>query len=268
MKFLSTLVLAVFVVPDIHGQAMPETTLQSSRQETIESGAIIRMDSTQKVVFLVFTGHEFADGGMAIRRTLRKNGIKASFFFTGDFYRNPLFARLIRGLVADGNYLGGHSDRHLLYAPWTNRDSLLLDKDQFMEDLSANYGVMAQFGITRSTAPWFLPPFEWYNGTIVSWSREAGLRVVNFTPGTRSNADYTIPGVDANYVSADEIVFSILRREELGPRGLNGFLLLMHIGTDPRRTDKLYDRLDGLIHELKRRGYSFRRLPREEESTP
>lgn len=38
---------------------------------------------------------------------------------------------------------------------------------------------------------------------------------------------------------------------------LNGFLLLVHFGVDPRRTDKFYDRLDDLIVELQRRGYEF-----------
>ena len=234
--------------------------IHMSRQgQTLDEGAVIRMDSTRKEIFLVFTGHEFADGGKVIRACLRKQNVLASFFFTGDFYRNPRFASLIAGLVADGHYLGGHSDRHLLYAPWTNRDSLLVDSATFRKDLDANYRAMRKFGITRARAPWFLPPFEWHNRAIASWCRAARLSLVNFTPGTRSNADYTVPGVDANYVSSDEIVRSILRREDAG--GLNGFLLLMHIGTDPRRTDKSSDRLDGLLNELKRRGYTFRRLP-------
>jgi hypothetical protein len=31
----------------------------------------------------------------------------------------------------------------------------------------------------------------------------------------------------------------------------------MHIGTDPRRTDKLYKKLPGLISYLKKKGYGF-----------
>ncbi|HEY5406039.1 MAG TPA: hypothetical protein VIJ92_03090 [Ginsengibacter sp.] len=38
---------------------------------------------------------------------------------------------------------------------------------------------------------------------------------------------------------------------------LNGFILLVHIGTDPRRTDKFYNQLPQLINELKKRGYEF-----------
>lgn len=48
-------------------------------------GAIIRGDSTKKKIALVFTGHEFADGGDFIVRTLQQEKIKASFFFTVYF---------------------------------------------------------------------------------------------------------------------------------------------------------------------------------------
>ena len=40
--------------------------------------------------------------------------------------------------------------------------------------------------------------------------------------------------------------------------GLNGHLLLIHLGTDPRRIDKFYAvPLRKLIQTLKRRGYTF-----------
>jgi peptidoglycan/xylan/chitin deacetylase (PgdA/CDA1 family) len=39
--------------------------------------------------------------------------------------------------------------------------------------------------------------------------------------------------------------------------GLNGFIMLTHFGTDPRRTDKLYNRLEQIITELRKRGYQF-----------
>ena len=46
------------------------------------------------------------------------------------------------------------------------------------------------------------------------------------------------------YRSSDEIFDSIMNYEAKNPNGLNGFILLMHIGTDPRRTDKFYNRLE------------------------
>jgi endoglucanase len=83
------------------------------------------------------------------------------------------------------------------------------------------------------------------------------LQLVDFSPGTRSNADYTFPEMGNKYVSSDVIMHSILQYEKQSTNGLNGFILLVHIGTDPRRTDKFYDHLPELINELKKKGYEF-----------
>ena len=42
--------------------------------------------------------------------------------------------------------------------------------------------------------------------------------------------------------------------------GLNGHILLIHLGTSDLRSDKFYDRLDGLIGKLLEKGYTFTAL--------
>src|SRR5690606_5498253 len=118
---------------------------------------------------------------------------------------------------------------------------------QFKNDLRANYRRMRMHGIHKADAPYFLPPYEWYNATISEWTRDMGLTLTNFTPGTRSHADYTYPEMGNRYVSSDAIYRSITDFEETSEHGLNGFILLVHIGTDPRRADKFYNRLGALL---------------------
>lgn len=183
--------------------------------------------------------------------------MKASFFLTGRFYRNPAFKPLLQELVKEQHYLGAHSDEHLLYCDWTKRDSLLVTQEQFRQDLLKNYERMAAFGVRKSDAPYFLPPYEWYNQSITEWTAQEGLQLINFSPGTRSTADYTWPEMGSRYVSSERVYHSILEQEANDPNGLNGFILLVHIGTDPRRTDKFYYHLDALLTELKGKGYSF-----------
>jgi endoglucanase len=219
-------------------------------------GAIIRGDSTKRKMAIVFTGDEFADGGNFISKTLKHEKIKTSFFFTGRFYRNDSFATIISQLKKDGHYLGPHSDKHLLYCDWSKRDSLLVTKKEFTADLVDNYTSMTVHRIADKKAAFFLPPYEWYNDSITSWSKEIGLQLINFTPGTKSNADYTTPDMK-NYRSSEEIYNSIISYEQSKPSGLNGFILLVHIGTDPKRTDKFYHRLPELLKFLKAKGYQF-----------
>ena len=230
------------------------------QKNEISFGAIIRTDPAKKEIHLVFTGHEFGDGGEIIRSVLRKHTAQGSFFLTGDFYRNPNFSNLIQGLKTDGHYLGGHSDKHLLYCSWEQRDSLLVSKEGFTSDLTANYAEFKKFGVMKSDAPFFLPPYEWYNETVSMWTQEFGLTLINFSPGTYSNADWTIPELGKQYLSSDTIYNRILAYERNHSEGLNGFILLTHIGVDPRRTDKFYLRLDGLMTELEKRGYRFTSL--------
>jgi peptidoglycan/xylan/chitin deacetylase (PgdA/CDA1 family) len=217
----------------------------------------VRADTTKKELALVFTGHEFADGGTAILQTLKQQNIKASFFFTGDFYRNKKFQPLIQQLKKDGHYLGAHSDKHLLYADWSNRDSLFVTKQQFKKDLLQNYTEMNRFGISKTNASFYLPPYEWYNDSISVWTKEMGLQLINYSPGTRSAADYTWPELP-NYQSNETIYQSILNYEQTKPAGLNGFLLLLHVGTDPRRKEKFYFRLLQLITALRKNNYEFK----------
>lgn len=226
-------------------------------QNVWDHGGVIRGDTTQPIIYLIFTGGDYNDGGHFIRQVLSEFRVKAHFFFTGDFYRHAENELLIEGLIADGHYLGPHSDKHLLYAPWEDRDSLLVTEKVFIEDLESNYLEMNRFGILKQEAALFMPPYEWYNDSISAWTREMGLTLINFSPGTGSNADYTTPDMGEKYRPTDWIYHRILGFESNSPNGLNGFFLLLHIGTHPDRTDKFYYKLGPLLTELSSRGYSF-----------
>ncbi len=224
-----------------------------------EQGAIVRGDTATASLSLVFTAHEFGDGADHIFRVLDGRGVHASFFFTGDFYRNSDYATHIARLVSAGHYLGAHSDRHLLYCDWDDRDRLLVTRQQFVRDLDDNYLAMAKHGISKEMAPFFLPPYEWYNDSISRWTEEEGLTLINMSRGTRSHADYTTPDMPA-YIGSDAIFGSIRDYEARSPSGLNGFILLIHYGTDPARTDKFYLQLDVLIQWLEQEGYQLLRI--------
>jgi endoglucanase len=231
----------------------------TSKTFSYDHGAIIRGDSLKKNIALVFTGDEFGDGGDFIASTLQQQKIKASFFLTGRFYDNPAFKKIIQRLNKDGHYLGPHSNQHLLYCDWIKRDSLLVTREDFTNDLLVNLDIMHGKGVNTLKTKFFLPPYEWYNDSIAAWTKDLGLQLVNYTPGTLSHADYTTPA-DKSYRSSDVIYKSIVDYESHSPSGLNGFILLMHIGTDSKRTDKFYQKLPALLTYLRSKGYHFQSL--------
>jgi peptidoglycan/xylan/chitin deacetylase (PgdA/CDA1 family) len=219
-------------------------------------GAVVRGPLGRREIALVFTGHEFAEGGSVILDVLSRRRMRASFFLTGVFLRDPGKAPLVRRMIADGHYVGAHSDAHLLYAPWTGPKVTLVSRGTFVEDLERNYAELARFGVSRAAARYFLPPYEWYTADIAAWTRSLGLTLINYTSGTRSNADYTEEGTP-QFVPSPAILDSILAREGSDPHGLNGFLLLLHLGAGPGRTDKFHRHFDELAGRLGGRGYAF-----------
>jgi peptidoglycan/xylan/chitin deacetylase (PgdA/CDA1 family) len=223
----------------------------------IVEGAVVRGPVSGRRIALVFTGHEFAEGGTTILDGLRRHRARASFFLTGDFLANPEFEPLVRRLVAEGHYLGPHSDKHLLYCDWSPRKTRLVSRETFEADLRANLVKIAR--LTPERPAYFLPPYEHHDAEIARWTAALGMRLVNFTPGTRSNADYTEDAA-RNFVTSETIYDSIVRRERDDPHGLNGFLLLLHIGAGPLRTDKFADRFGELLDHLAGKDYHFVRV--------
>ncbi len=224
-----------------------------------KDGGIVRGPGSGKYIALVFTGHEFAEGAETILDELARHGAKASFFLTGDFLANTNFAIVARRIVKDGHYLGPHSDKHLLYCAWDGTHKTLVTRAAFESDVEDNLKKIGAFGVPRARVRCFLPEYEHYNAQIAQWAGAMGLTVVNFTPGTRSNADYT-GEADRNFVSSKAIFDSVVAEERRDPNGLNGFLLLFHLGAGPRRADKFHNRIAELLDFLAAKGYRFVRV--------
>jgi peptidoglycan/xylan/chitin deacetylase (PgdA/CDA1 family) len=223
-------------------------------------GGIVRGPKGQRRIAIVFTGHTYAEGAETILDELAKHHVHGSFFLTGTFLTNAQFAPLVRRMKTEGHYLGPHSDVHLLYCDWNAPYKAIVTRQQFEADLGANAAKLPEPFSHGSGAPrFFLPAFEHYNSEIANWSAGEGFTLVNYTPGTRSSADYT-GEADRDFVSSQAIFDSILKREREGPHGLNGFILLLHLGSGPGRTDKFADRFGALLDNLSAKGYEFVRI--------
>jgi endoglucanase len=267
MKLASVLagILCLGIPGPSGGLAQTSGSGVSSRQDSerpdlqFREGGIVRGPTSARQLAIVFTGHSFAEGGKTILDELATHKAKGSFFFTGEFLTNAHFGPLVKRIVAEGHYLGPHSDRHLLYCPWEGPKKTLVTRAEFQADLESNLSKIERFRVKRSQIRYFLPPYEHYNQEIVDWAKAMGLTLVNLTPGTRSSADYT-GEADKNFVSTKTIYDSILRKEQQDPHGLNGFLLLLHIGSGPGRADKFFARFGELLDHLAGKGYTFLRV--------
>lgn len=227
---------------------------------TIDRGAIVRGPRDARRLALVFTADQYAEGATRILDALAERKSVASVFVTGRFARNPAFRPILDRLTREGHAVGPHSDDHLLYATWDRPPRLLVDRPTFLRDLDGNLEALRACGVDVDRFRYFLPPYEHFTPEIARWTSEAGRVLVNLTPGTRSHTDY-MEDDDPKFVPAEAIVQSITNATRAEPHGLNGFLLLMHLGAGPRRTrDRLSDRFPGVLDQLIGRGYALRRV--------
>ncbi len=235
----------------------------------VRDGAIIRGPKAEHKLALVFTAHEYAEGAETILAELSEHCAKASFFLTGAFLTNRSLSSLVQRMRREGHLVGPHSDQHLLYCSWENPQQTLVARHEFRRDLVLNLQKLGASPpqqwlhggapVTPAMQSYFLPAYEHYNRDIADWTRELGQTLINFTPGTLSTADYTCEA-DRNFVSSQAIFDSIVAREQQDPHGLNGYLLLLHLGAGPGRADKFHYRFGELLDFLSGKGYQLVRV--------
>lgn len=206
---------------------------------------------------MIFSADLAFEGAPIILKTLKKYQSKGSFFLTGNCLRMDEHRDIVKSIIKEGHYVGGHSDNHLLYAPWDNRKESLVTSDSLIADFKKNMVELERVGVDVNKLDYYLPPFEWYNQESVRLVEELGQLTINYTPGIRTAADYTTPDMK-NYKSSQELIDLLYDYEE--KNGLDGCIILIHPGTHSSRTDKLYNRLDEVIGTLKKKGYRFDRL--------
>lgn len=222
------------------------------------TGAIVRHDTTQQVIYLIFSADSMFEGAPVALEAMAERGIKGNFFFTGNFLERPCNGDIVRRIVGEGHYVGGHSNRHMLLADWGRERTELVTVDSMLSDVRANLAKLDSMGVATADARWFMPPFEWIAPSQVPVLTDSlGLHVINPTPGIEIYRDYTTPDM-AEYHSSRQLIDQLFEYES--ERGMNGVFLIFHLGTQDVRTDKLYHHLPMLLDSLTTLGYTFDRL--------
>ncbi|HEX3599257.1 MAG TPA: hypothetical protein VHU84_03895, partial [Lacipirellulaceae bacterium] len=131
----------------------------------------------------------------------------------------------------------------------------LVTQAEFTTDLQQIIAKLRDTGALSGKGPtYFIPPYEQFNRDQVEWCKPLNVTLFNFTPGSGSNRDYMRED-DPHFASSQKIYDDILAYEKKDPHGLNGYILLMHLGSG--RKDPLHTRLGALCDELSKRGYKF-----------
>ncbi|MBO5267513.1 MAG: polysaccharide deacetylase family protein [Muribaculaceae bacterium] len=222
------------------------------------TGTMVRHDTLRPVIWLIFSADSTFEGGPAALDALDERGLKANFFFTGNFLRDSVNSPIIHRVVDGGHYVSGHSNGHILYADWSDR-KVLVDPDSTLKDMRANMAELRRYGVNTDSVTWLVPPYEWIaEEQVKTLADSMGIIAINPTPGIQTFRDYTTPQ-DKAYRDSEWLLNQLYEFER--EHTLNGAFLIIHLGTDSARHDKFHRYLPSIIDSLTTLGYSFERLP-------
>ncbi|MBP1744433.1 MAG: polysaccharide deacetylase [Firmicutes bacterium] len=203
--------VAVFLTPEV----------------SASSSAVYSKGSTSsKMVAFTFDDGDPLSDIAPVLSILKANGIKATFFFTGEMAAK--YPDSIRAIYNAGHEVGNHSYYHT--------DFTTLSYSGIQSELSRTDNVIS--GITgETTKPMFRPAYGSYNSTVLQAAGDAGYA---------KTIMWTIDSQDYNGLSAGQIYTRVINNVTPGA------IILMHTGDN----NSVYA-LQDIISTLRSWGYGF-----------
>lgn len=159
-----------------------------------------------------------------ILEILKKEGVRASFFITGEWAeKHPWQVRAIR---EDGHDLGNHTQSH-------ESMTMLSEEERRLQIRQAEEAVA---GITGIQMNLFRPPYGTYDDALILLAGEMGYETVAWNIDSQDWKDY----------GKDAILEEVLQNEDLE----NGAIILLHAGTR-----YLVAALPDLVEGIRKAGY-------------
>jgi peptidoglycan/xylan/chitin deacetylase (PgdA/CDA1 family) len=191
--------------------------------------------TTRRVVALTFDAGANADAVPSILATLRRAGVPATFFLTGNFVLD--FPAAARSIAAAGFRIGDHTITH----PYLTQ---LSDTAVQREITGGAQQIISVTG--QNPAPLFRFPYGDADARTIAIANRAGYVPVRWTVDTLGWQG------TAGHISASVVVSRVLAAARPGE------IALMHAGSNPDdHTTFDADALPQVISGLRARGYSF-----------
>ena len=191
--------------------------------------------TTRRVVALTFDAGANADAVPSILATLRREGVPATFFLTGNFVRDFPFGA--RSIAAAGFRIGDHTITHRYLTQ-------LSDTTVRHEILGGAQQIISVTG--KNPAPLFRFPNGDADARTIAIANRAGYVPVRWTVDTLGWKG------TAGHISASVVLSRVLAAASPGE------IVLMHVGSNPDdHTTFDADALPQVISGLRARGYSF-----------
>lgn len=218
---------------------------------------LIRAPVGNRQVLLTFDGGSDANATSMILDILEREKIHATIFLTGEYMKR--YPELVRRIAEDGHTVGNHtySHPHLTTYSFNERQQTLTGVTQaFLKSQLDRANEVFRLITGRNMSPYWRAPFGEFNRQILRWAADDGYRAVYWTPHL-DTLDWVNSPSSPLYHGPKQILDKILRQADNGPSGVDGGIILMHLGSgrpEDARADVI---LQPLIDDLRSEGYTF-----------
>jgi peptidoglycan/xylan/chitin deacetylase (PgdA/CDA1 family) len=211
-------------------------------------------------VALTFDGHDLANVAGEILEILKAGNIRVTMFLGGQFIRRH--PEVVRRMLEDGHEVGNHMDTHphlTSYAengrhatrPGVTREAVTSE----LRRAEASFQALTD----RAMVPYWRAPYGEHNAEIRAWAAETGYRHVGWTHGAGTAEDLDTRDWVADrgshlYRTRAEVASRLLAFGQKTSEGLNGGIILMHLGS-LRTADRPHEELPLILQSLQAQGY-------------
>lgn len=220
--------------------------------------------SSKKLISLTFDGDSYCNVAGAILDTLHSRNVKATMFLTGKFIRK--FPDLINQILAMGHEIGNHTNTHPRLTTWkeerTNNTLPEINEQVIARELNRTNDIFKQI-TEQDIAPLWRAPYGEKNRQICFWAKKQGYLHVGWKQShtwkyNHDTNDWVPDRETPGYHIPQEILdkFNTLAKQK--PYGLNGAIILMHLGSQRKQVDEQVHWVLGImIDQLREKGYEF-----------
>ncbi len=223
---------------------------------------ITRVSTKRRLVVLTFDGGWSASDASWILDILADRKVRATMFITGKFIEK--YPSIVRRMVRDGHEVANHTTNHphLTSFGANKRQTTLpgVTKKFLASELSSTARSFKRITGKR-IKPYWRAPYGEVNPELRAWAFSEGYIHIGWTSDLKKkqsldSLDWVEDKSSKLYLTSSEIRDRILDFGHGEKEGLNGGIILMHLGTN-RKTDKASKRLGEIIDLLRYRGYNF-----------
>ena len=218
----------------------------------------------KKLIALTFDGSSYVNAANDILDTLMSRGVSSTMFLSGRFIRK--YPELVQRIVAEGQEVGNHMSTHPHLTSWgTTRSQTTLPeitRDMIGRELANTNGYFRKL-TGHDMLPLWRAPYGEKNQQICLWGQQYGYLHIGWKQARtwRNNFDTNdwVPDPETpGYHTPQEILDKFNELAEAQPYGMNGAIILMHLGTIRKEKEQQVHHVMGkMIDQLCRKGYEF-----------